>query len=81
MTENTKIKITYLISKDNYILKGEKQIIDDLRENLDTLYEYDDIKTERELNKFKNMISTNFDYVMNYVCDLMELDYVYLNDL
>lgn len=81
MTENTKIKITYLISKDNYILKGEKQIIDDLRENLDTLYEYDDIKTERELNKFKNMISTNFDYVMNYVCDLMELDYAYLNDL
>lgn len=78
MNENTVIKITYLISKDSYILKGKSEIYEDLIDNLETLYMYEDIQTEEELNSLIAMIPNNFDYVMNYVCDLMELDYKYL---
>ena len=80
MNENTIIKVTYLISKDSYILKGKSQIQEDLIDNLETLYMYDDIQTEKELNDLIKSIPNNFDYVMNYVCDLMELDYKYLEN-
>ena len=79
MNKNTIIKVIYLISKDSYILKGKSEIQSDLIDNLETLYMYEDIQTEKELNNLINMIPNNFDYVMNYVCDLMELDYKYLN--
>lgn len=79
MDKNTIMKITYLISRDNYILKGVEQIKEDLIDNLETLYMYSDI-TEEELNSLIGMIPNSFDYVMNYVCDLMELDYEYLNN-
>ena len=77
MNENTVIKITYLISKDSYILKSKSKIHEDLIDNLETLYMYEDI-TEHELNNLIKLVPSNFDYVMNYVCDLMELDYEYL---
>ena len=77
MNENTVIKIIYLISKDSYILKGKSEIHEDLIDNLETLYMYEDI-TKKELNNLISMIPNNFDYVINYVCDLMELDYKYL---
>lgn len=79
MDKNTIMKITYLISRDSYILKGVEQIKEDLIDNLETLYMYSDI-TEEELNSLIGMIPNSFDYVMNYVCDLMELDYEYLNN-
>ena len=77
MNEQTIIEVTYLISKDSYTLKGKSQIQEDLQDNLETLYMYEDIQTE-ELNDLIELIPNNFDYVMNYVCDLMELDYKYL---
>ena len=80
MNENTIIKVTYLISKDSYTLKGKSQIQEDLIVNLETLYMYEDIQTEEELNDLIKLIPNNFDYVMNYVCDLMELDYKYLEN-
>src|SRR5699024_905424 len=69
MNEQTIIEVTYLISKDSYILKGKSQIQEDLIDNLETLYMYEDIQTEKELNNLIAMVSDNFDYVMNYVCD------------
>lgn len=80
MNEQTIIEVTYLISKDSYTLKGKSQIHEDLIDNLETLYMYEDIQTEKELNDLIELISNNFDYVMNYVCDLMELDYKYLEN-
>ena len=78
MNEQTIIEVTYLISKDSYTLKGRTEIEEDLKDNLETLYMYEDIQTEEELNDLIEAIPNNFDYVMNYVCDLMELDYKYL---
>uniref|UniRef100_A0AAU6MX43 Uncharacterized protein n=1 Tax=Staphylococcus phage 184DA TaxID=3110532 RepID=A0AAU6MX43_9CAUD len=78
MNEQTIIEVTYLISKDSYTLKGKTEIEEDLKDNLETLYMYEDIQTEEELNDLIEAIPNNFDYVMNYVCDLMELDYKYL---
>ena len=78
MNEQTIIEVTYLISKDSYTLKGKTEIYEDLQDNLETLYMYEDIETEKELNDLIEAIPNNFDYVMNYVCDLMELDYKYL---
>ena len=78
MNEQTIIEVTYLISKDRYTLKGKSQIEEDLKDNLETLYMYEDIQTEEELNDLIELIPIDFDYVMNYVCDLMELDYKYL---
>ena len=78
MNEQTIIEVTYLISKDSYTLKGRTEIEEDIQDNLETLYMYEDIQTEEELNDLIEAIPNNFDYVMNYVCDLMELDYKYL---
>ncbi len=78
MNEKTIIEVTYLVSKDSYTLKGKTEIQEDLIDNLETLYMYEDIQTEQELNDLIELIPNNFDYVMNYVCDLMELDYKYL---
>lgn len=79
MNEQTIIEVTYLISKDSYTLKGKTEIHEDLKDNLETLYMYEDIQTQEELNDLIELIPNNFDYVMNYVCDLMELDYKYLD--
>lgn len=78
MNEQTIIEVTYLISKDRYTLKGKSEIVEDLKDNLETLYMYEDIQTEEELNDLIELIPIDFDYVMNYVCDLMELVYKYL---
>lgn len=78
MNEQTIIEVTYLISKDRYTLKGKTEIQEDLIDNLETLYMYEDIQTEEELNDLIELIPIDFDYVMNYVCDLMELAYKYL---
>lgn len=78
MNENTIIKVTNLIFKEHDILKGKKAIEEDLKANLEILYEYDDIKTEKKLNELIDMIPNRFDFVMDYVCDLMELDYKYI---
>lgn len=78
MNENTIIKVTNLIFKEHDILKGKKAIEEDLKANLEILYEYDDIKTEKELNELIGMIPNRFDFVMDYVCNLMELDYEYI---
>ena len=78
MNEQTTIEVTYLISKDRYTLKGKTEIEEDLKDNLETLYMYEDIQTEEDLNDLIELIPIDFDYVMNHVCDLMELDYKYL---
>lgn len=56
----------------------KKQIKEDVIANLEILYEYDDIKSEEELQYWCNQIDIDFDKVMSFVCDMLELDYTYV---
>ena len=78
MNEDTIIEVTWLVSKETDRFYGKKQIKEDVIANLEILYEYDDIKSEEELQYWFNQIDIDFDKVMNFVCDMLELDYTYV---
>ena len=78
MNEDTIIEVTWSVSKETDRFYGKKQIKEDVIANLEILYEYDDIKSEEELQYWCNQIDIDFDKVMNFVCDMLELDYTYV---
>ena len=77
MNENTIIEITYLISGDSYTIKGGNNIINNAIDDLKTLYFYEDL-SRLDYLKLRNNLYNNFDEVMEKICDLMELDYKYM---
>ena len=77
MTDSTTIKVTWLVSKESDILKGKQAILEDLKANLEILFEYEDI-TKKEFEYWLSMIETDFDKAMDLTCDMLELDYEYL---
>lgn len=78
MNKDTIIEVTWLVSNETDRFYGKKQIEEDVIANLEILYEYDDIKSEEELQYWCNQIDIDFDKVMNFVCDMLELDYSYV---
>ena len=78
MDENTIIKITWLAFKESDIFQGEKTIKEEVKSNLDILYEYNDIETETELYYWYDKVEKDFSKVLDFLCSMLELDYEYI---
>lgn len=68
-------KSTWHINDTTIYLYDNEEYIADLIDNLETMYQYEDIETEKELNEWIAMIDTDVDKVVGFIESTLSIEY------